>query len=176
MNRSTEAEPSLARSYAGVAAVLVPVLVLLGWLLLRPTVEAPPRALLAPVLTLVGLTFAVLIFTAVVRNVAVAMGRASIRYYETYREGAPGGWIERPAKTYDNLLQLPMLFYLVCVLGIVTGWSDGTQVALAWLFVATRVVHAFVYIRFNVVPYRFAAFASGVLTLIVMWGRFALAV
>ena len=56
-----------------------------------------------------------------VRNVAVARGRASVRYYETYREGAPDGWIERPAKTYDNLLQIPTLFYLVCVLMIVTG-------------------------------------------------------
>ena len=103
----------------------------------RPAVEAPAEALLGPIFTLVGLTFAALVLAAVVRNVAVARGRASVRYYETYREGAPEGGIERPAKTYDNLLQIPTLFYLVCVLMIVTGRCDSTQVALAWLFVGT---------------------------------------
>ncbi len=40
----------------------------------------------------------------------------------------------------------------------------------------TRIAHAFVYIVFNHVPYRFAAFITGVLTLAVIWGRFANAV
>ena len=39
-----------------------------------------------------------------------------------------------------------------------TGKFDSTQVALAWLFVLTRYVHAFIHIGFNFVPFRFAAF------------------
>jgi hypothetical protein len=44
---------------------------------------------------------------------------------------------------------------------------------LAWVFVITRYVHAFIYIGFNHVPLRFIAFLTGVFTLAVIWTRFA---
>jgi len=34
-------------------------------------------------------------------------------------------------------------------------------------------VHAFIYIGYNYVPLRFAAFLAGVFTLVVIWTRFA---
>ena len=111
-----------------------------------------------------------------IRNVAIIRGTASMRYYETYGEERPAEWIERPAKTFNNLLQVPMLFFVVCLLMMVTEEIDSIQVRLAWLFVATRIAHAFIYIVFNRVPYRFAAFFAGVITLAVIWGRFASAV
>ena len=98
-------------------------------------------------------------------------------YYETYGDDDyPAEWIERPARTFDNLLQVPMLFYVVCLLMMVVDEIDSVQVTLAWLFVATRIAHAFIYIVFNRVPYRFAAFFAGVTTLVVIWTRFAGAV
>jgi len=39
---------------------------------------------------------------------------------------------------------------------------------LAWVFVITRYVHAFIYIGFNDVPLRFTAFLTGVFTLVVI--------
>ncbi len=177
MNHSLGKETSLTRSYLGVTAVLLPFVVLL--VLIRggtPTPVEDSLALLQPIFLLAVLTVVVLAIAAVIRNVAIIRGTASMRYYETYGEELPAEWIERPAKTFNNLLQVPMLFYVVCLLMMVTEEIDSIQVTLAWLVVATRIAHAFIYIVFNRVPYRFAAFLTGVITLAVIWGRFASAV
>ena len=132
--------------------------------------------MLPPIFVLVGLTFLVLGLAAVLRNVAVMRGAVSMSYYETYTGDPPPEALERPARTYGNLLQLPILFYLLCVLMMIGDATDSVQVALAWLFVITRGLHAAVYIVFNRVPYRFAHFLMGLITLVAMWARFAAAV
>lgn len=176
MNDEPRQGPSLAASYAGVAAVLVPFLGVLVWVLRRGAGAAVGEDLVAPILALVGLTFVVLVAAAVVRNVAVMRGTASPSYYVSYRDEPPSEVLERPARTYGNLLELPILFYLVCVLQMITEATDSVQVDLAWLFVAMRLLHAAAYIGFNSVPYRFALFFGGVITVATMWIRFAGAV
>jgi hypothetical protein len=130
-------------------------------------------ALLQPVVALVVLTAIVLLMTVVYRNVALIRGTASGRYFKTFTADVPAEWVERPARAYMNLLELPVLFYVVCLLMLTTGRFDSVQVSLAWVFVITRYVHAFIYIGFNHVPLRFAAFMTGVFTLAVIWTRFA---
>src|SRR6266852_4195081 len=129
--------------------------------------------LIQPVVALVVLTAIVGLMMVVYRNVALIRGAASGRYFRTFTADVPAEWVERPTRTYMNLLELPILFYVVCLLMLTTGRFDSVQVSLAWLFVITRYVHAFIYIGFNHVPLRFAAFLTGVLTLAVIWTRFA---
>jgi hypothetical protein len=130
-------------------------------------------ALIQPVVALVVLTAIVGLLMAVSRNVALIRGAVSARYFRTYTADSPAEWVERPARAYMNLLELPVLFYVACLLMLATGRYDSVQVSLAWLFVATRYVHAFIHIGFNYVPLRFTAFLSGFLTLAVIWTRFA---
>jgi len=132
-----------------------------------------PQALIQPVVALVGLTALVWCLMVAWRNLAVIRGSASIRYFRTFTSDAPAEWVERPTRAYMNLLELPVLFYVACALMLVTGKFDSTQVALAWVFVLTRCVHAFIHIGFNYVPLRFAAFLAGSVTLAVLWIRFA---
>jgi hypothetical protein len=132
-----------------------------------------PSALIRPILALVVLTGIVWVMMVVYRNVAVMRGRASVRYFQTYTAEAPAEWVERPARAYMNLLELPVLFYVVCLLMLATGRFDAVQVSLAWLFVVIRYAHAIIHIGVNYVPLRFAAFASGAITLGVLWARFA---
>ena len=130
-------------------------------------------ALIQPIVALVLLTAIVGLLMAVYRNVAVIQGAASARYFRTYTADSPAEWVERPARAYMNLLELPVLFYVVCLLMLVTGRFDSVQVSLAWVFVIARTVHAFIHIAFNYVPLRFAAFVAGVITLAMVWTRFA---
>jgi hypothetical protein len=130
-------------------------------------------ALIQPVVALVVLTAIVGLMMVVYRNVAVIRGTASARYFRTFTADQPAEWVERPTRTYMNLLELPVLFYVVCLLMLTTGRFDSVQVSLACIFVITRYVHAFIYIGFNHVPLRFAAFLTGVFTLAVIWTRFA---
>jgi hypothetical protein len=110
----------------------------------------------------------------VVRNLAVFRGTVSARYYLDYVSEVPSEKLERPARTFNNLLQVPMLFYAACALMMATGNVDAAQVTIAWLYVALRVLHAVVYIAFNRLAYRFSLFAASCIALGVLWTRFAL--
>lgn len=133
-------------------------------------------SLLPPVFSLVGLTAVAWLLMLIARNLAVFFEKASVRYYQDYTHEVPDERIERPARLFNNLLQVPVLFYVLCVLMIATGSADSLQGTLAWLFVATRLVHAAVYLALNHVPTRLCAWLCGCLVLGVMWTRFALAV
>ncbi len=159
--------------YALVGLALALVIGLLVSVTGRAAIAPAPNALLGPIFALVGLTVVVGIAMALVRNLAVFFGKASVRYYHAYVSETPDERIERPARTFNNLLEVPMLFYVVCGFLIATAHVDSVQVALAWIFVASRIVHALIYIAFNRVPFRFAAFIAGCITLTVMWARFA---
>ena len=169
--------PTLLRQYGLLTALLAAYFAAL-WLVMANApvlTEQTPRLLIQPIIALFALTAIVWLLMFVFRNVAVARGVASLRYYRAYTDGAPPEWVERPARTFMNLLEVPVLFYVVCILMLQTGTWDGTQVALAWLFVALRALHAAVYIGINVVPLRLATYLMGCITLAVIWWRFAAA-
>jgi hypothetical protein len=73
-------------------------------------------------------------------------------------------------------MQLPTLFYVVCLLMLALRHIDPAQAALAWLFVSLRALHATLYIFWNRVSFRFALYTAGCITLAVMWARLAAAV
>jgi hypothetical protein len=156
-----------------ILAAFVAVLVAIVRTTSAPALVVHAAALLQPVVALVVLTAIVGLVMVVYRNVAVIRGTASARYFRNFTADQPAEWVERPARTYMNLLELPVLFYVACLLMLTTGRFDAVQVSLAWIFVMTRYVHAFIYIGFNHVPLRFAAFLTGVFTLAVIWTRFA---
>jgi hypothetical protein len=156
---------------AAFAALLVAIVRGSLWVAAEPV---SPHRLTSPIIALAALTAIAWVLMFVFRNVAVALGKASIRYYQRYDSAdAPPEWIERPARAFMNLLEVPILFYLVCVLMLVTGGFDPVQLTLAWVYVAARVVHAIIYIAINYVPVRMTAYVCSCVTLIVMWLRFA---
>jgi len=165
----------LGAKYLMVTGVLAVFLaILLAVLNTPPMGNHGAASLIQPIVALVALTAVVWLLMVAYRNLALIRGQASERYFQTYTAEAPAEWVERPARAYMNLLEVPVLFYVVCLLMLATGKFDAAQVSLAWLFVATRYVHAFIYIGFNYVPLRFAAFLTGVITLGVIWTRFAI--
>lgn len=160
--------------YARVAALLTAFGFLLAYLLRRAS-EPAPRAeeLLGPVFGMVAVVACVWLLMVAVRNYVAIRGLASPQYYVDYSTHPPADWVERPARTFNNLMQMPILFYLVCTLMLLTHQLDRAQLACAWLFVALRVLHAVVYIGWNPLPYRFATWMMGSITLFVIWTRFA---
>jgi hypothetical protein len=78
----------------------------------------------------------------------------------------------RGADNFNNQFQLPVLFYLACMVGILAD-GDAILLWLAWAFVATRLVHALIQWTYNRVVHRFAAYALGALVLWAMWARIA---
>jgi hypothetical protein len=165
---------TLGAAYLMVGAVFTAfVAVLVAVIRVTPAHVVQSAALIQPVVALVVLTAVVVLLMVVYRNVAIIRRATSERYFQAFTADKPPEWVERPTRTYMNLLELPLLFYVVCLFMLTTGKFDSVQVSLAWLFVVTRYAHALIYIGFNYVPLRFTAFLSGAVTLAVIWARFA---
>jgi len=68
-----------------------------------------------------------------------------------------------------NQFELPVLFYVLTILEIVTRHADIVFVVLAWVFVLSRLLHAYIHTTSNRVMRRGSWYGVGALALIVMW-------
>ena len=127
---------------------------------------------LLPVFVQVGLTFVLLFWMGSVR--LRALKRREVRLGDiALRQPA---WPERPmqiSNAYDNQFQVPLLFYALVPLALITRKADLLFVVLSWMFVATRLAHAAIHTTSNNVQTRFMAFAAGAVILLIMWIVFA---
>lgn len=76
----------------------------------------------------------------------------------------------RAADNFRNLFELPVLFYLALVIAALTRQTGPVVLALAWLFVALRVVHSAIHCTYNKVMHRFSAYVAGGMVLWLLWG------
>lgn len=131
------------------------------------------QAILAPVFVQVFLTFALLFWTGRMRLSAVRGGAVKGRELTLGQRNWPAP-AQQAANTFSNQFEIPVLFYVLVGLALATRKADLLFVVMAWVFVATRFVHAGVYLSTNHIPYRFRAYAVGTLVLLAMWILFAI--
>ena len=79
-----------------------------------------------------------------------------------------------PAHNHTHLHEQPTLFYATVVILALTG-PGALDVALAWGYVALRIVHSLWQILVNTIPVRFALFCSSALVLLVLAVRAVIA-
>jgi hypothetical protein len=73
------------------------------------------------------------------------------------------------AYSFSNQFELPVLFYVLTILSIVTHHADLLYVLLAWVFVLLRILQAGVHVTNNNVRVRGAFFGAGAIVLVIMW-------
>jgi hypothetical protein len=127
-----------------------------------------------PMAALAGLTALVLAAGAASRFLAVGRGQVSEDFYRTFTGGERPEFEAKLSRHYNNLLELPVLFYVAGLLIFTTNLVDGTFVSLFWVYVAARAVHAIVHITYNRPAHRAAVFGIGFVVLVVIWVRFLL--
>ena len=130
------------------------------------------QAILLPLFVQVALTLFLLFWTGRARVAAVRRGDVHPRDIALRESNWPKQETQI-ANAYHNQLELPVLFYVLTILAIITRQADFLFVVLAWLFVVLRLVHAYIHLTSNHVGRRFAVFAASVLVLLVMWVIFA---
>jgi hypothetical protein len=119
-----------------------------------------PNLILPPMGALAGLTFAVLLFVPALR-----MGRKP-----NVQDGADGdipGALANP--NFADLLEMPVLFYVICLMLFVTNRVTDLFLYLAWAYVALRVLHSLIHLTYDNMRQRMALFALSNLVVIVMW-------
>jgi hypothetical protein len=77
------------------------------------------------------------------------------------------------ADNFKNLFELPVLFYLALAIAVHTAQVTWFTLALAWLFVALRVVHSGIQCTYNKVLHRFYAYFAGGIALWTLWAVLA---
>lgn len=132
-------------------------------------------AVLLPVFVQVALTFAVLIRLGV-RRLSAIRGGGVVRERVIIDETAWPLDVRQAGNCFRNQFEVPVLFYVLAILALITRQASDFFVVLAWLFVLSRIVHAAVHCTVNSVAWRFGAYAFGVVVLLLMWVLFALAI
>lgn len=132
-------------------------------------------SLMAPVFVHVALLFFTLIKMGRARANAVRSGDVKMRQIALASDAWPDD-VKKVSNNYMNQLQLPLVMYAVVAFFILLGKVDVVAVILAWAFVASRLVHAYIHIGSNFVLNRFKAFVAGVFVLMTMWIWLALRV
>jgi len=122
-----------------------------------------------PLFALAAWTVCMLLFVAARRVHGGVTGKAHAREYALGESPAVPPPIALPNRNYMNLLELPVLFYVVCLMAYVTGAVSPLMVALAWTYVALRVVHSLVHVTYNRILHRFTAFAASNFVLVALW-------
>jgi hypothetical protein len=126
------------------------------------------QMILLPLFVEVTLTFVLWFWMAVARR------QVFVNRTVHPREIALGqqNWPEKVAQvsnSFRNQFELPVLFYVLTILSIITRHADVIFVVLAWVFVLSRIVHAYIHVTSNQVMQRGAVYGIGAIVLIVMW-------
>ncbi len=80
-------------------------------------------------------------------------------------------WPEYVMKVTNNVrnqFQVPLLFYVICFVFYSINAVTTTVLYLAWAFVITRIIHAYIHMSSNYLPARFRVFTLGFVILVVM--------
>ena len=129
------------------------------------------QAVLLPLFVEVALTFVLLYWMAYQRTSALKAGEINARDVDLRQPNWPPH-IAQVANAFHNQLELPMLFYVLTILAWITRHADLVFVVLAWVFVASRLVHAYIHVTSNHVRRRGPVFGVGALVLTIMWAIF----
>src|SRR5262249_20401487 len=114
-------------------------------------------SILHPAVALVGLTLLVWILLYVRRIGAMRARGVSPQRFKTRSSRMSLEEAASASDNFQNLLELPVLFYVLVLALYVTRQVDSGYLALAWGFVALRAVHSAVHVTYNRVMHRFAA-------------------
>ena len=76
--------------------------------------------------------------------------------------------VRKVANNIRNQSQVPVLFFALVLALYAHGSVDIYALVIAWVFVATRVVHSYIHIGANFVPNRTRAFKLSVLCVILL--------
>jgi len=123
-----------------------------------------------PVIALVALTFFIAFTMLRSRFAAVKNRQLSIKYFQL-NQGEVPVQLQRLSDNYDNLLSMPILFYLVTIIIYALQIIDAGYLVLAWLYVIARYAHSYIHSVYNNVIHRMFVFVFSSLILIVIWSR-----
>lgn len=133
--------------------------------------NAAPSPILYPLLAMVALSL--LVWLALFLERFSQMRALRIHPQQVADSKSMNARIPRvqASDNFRNLFELPVLFYLLGLTHALLGTAGPVDLALAWGFVALRVVHSAIHLSYNRVMHRFIAYVGSAVLLWVAWAR-----
>ena len=132
--------------------------------------------LIYPMAALFSLNIMVMFTMLFFRIKAVRTRKVSPRYFKLNKGADIPDHLEALSQNYTNLLELPLLFYIVCLAVIVLNLNIQDFVVYAWIYVGFRYIHSLIHVTYNHILHRLSAFAVSCFVLIAMWLKLVLLV
>jgi hypothetical protein len=126
------------------------------------------QAILLPLFVEVTLTLCLLLWLAELRRRDFKSGTVRPSQIALREPNWPAR-TQQVAYSFSNQFELPVLFYVLTILEIITRHADLIFVVLAWIFVLMRFAQACVHTTSNVVLRRGSFYVVGAFVLIIMW-------
>jgi hypothetical protein len=126
------------------------------------------EAILMPMFAQVALTFVLLFWMGFLRLQALRSGAVKAEQI-ALREPHWPLRVVQIGNAFHNQLELPVLFYVVALLALITETLDVTLYVLSWMFVLARYLHAYIHVTSNRLDRRTGVFGVGAIALLLMW-------
>lgn len=131
--------------------------------------NASALALFIPAAALALWTLTVLLLVPIARFRAGVAGQVTFDDFKHGESPRVPAHVSVPNRVFMNLLEVPVLFYVACVMAVVAGQADDLLITLAWGFTGLRVAHSLIYLSYNRVPHRLTVFALSNVVVAAMW-------
>jgi len=124
--------------------------------------------ILYPLLPVVFLNFFVIFHMRYVIEKAIKKREVRYSWFRVYEGSAPE-YMMAASHHYKNFFEIPILFYLLCIILYVIDDVRDLDLWIAWLFVVFKLIHSYIRLTSNYVPNRAYAFYICVLLLLGGW-------
>ena len=125
-----------------------------------------------PMFVLVMLTFFVGILTIRARIISIVKRQISMKFYQLMEGSDVPEAITKTTRCFNNLFEVPVLFYVSATLQLALAIEDPLSIILAWVFVGFRVTQASIHLSYNNVYHRLICFWLGFFTVVGLWINF----
>ncbi len=122
-----------------------------------------------PMFAMVLLTMVVGLTTAYIRIRSAYAGEVDRRYFKLMGNYDIPEHVAKFGRNFNNLLEVPMLFYAAGVCAIAMSLDSALLLYLAWVFVVLRIVHSAIHLTYNHPMHRFVPFLLSFLCVVAMW-------
>jgi hypothetical protein len=128
-------------------------------------------AIVGPMCAYTLLLFALWALLGCVRFLGTLRGEIPAQYLRVGEGPSPRAKIVDVHHHFSNQFEIPMLFYLGCIVTLATQSVDRTTVTLAWSFVILRVIHTAIVLVKNDPRIRVAPYVLSTLAVWAMWAN-----
>ena len=124
-----------------------------------------------PLIAMIFLTIIVGVQLLYCNTKAVLNREVDIRHFRLFNSKIPKN-LQSISQHYKNMFEMPILFYILCILLIINNNYSQFDVIIAWGYVLFRLLHSLTRISNRNVNLRFGFFFGSFIILVIGWINF----